>query len=72
MRHHNQLILVKTIFKSADSLKWFRCWLAMPLVADFLRWVLVCRTLERKELIIVCLLYIRDELYHSQGNLCGA
>ena len=23
------------------------CWLAMPLVVGFLRWVLVCRTIER-------------------------
>ena len=25
-----------------------RCWLAMPLVAGFLSWVLVCRTIEKK------------------------
>ena len=24
-----------------------RCWLTMPLVAGFLRWVLACRTIER-------------------------
>jgi len=24
------------------------CWLAMPLVAGFLRWVLACRTIEKK------------------------
>ena len=25
-----------------------RCWLAMPLLAGFLSWVLACRTIERK------------------------
>ena len=25
-----------------------RCWLAMPLVAGVLRWVLACRTIEKK------------------------
>ena len=25
-----------------------RCWLAMPLGAGFLRWVLACRTIEKK------------------------
>ena len=36
---------MKTTFKSADSLK---CWLAMPLVAGFLRWVLACPKIEKK------------------------
>ena len=26
-----------------------KCWLAMPLDASFLRWVLACRTIERKK-----------------------
>ena len=43
------------LFKSNESLFWdnplsnvHRCWLAMPLGAGFLRWVLACRTIEKK------------------------
>ena len=37
---------IGTVFHHLSNVR--RCWLAMPLGAGFLRWVLACRTIEKK------------------------
>ena len=44
----NNLLLTETLSNVR------RCWLAMPLGAGFLRWMLVCHTIERKNESLVC------------------
>ena len=63
------------MFSDTPLLNVRRCWLAMPLVAGFLRWVLACRTIEKKQKVLFATTphsyknFVKSkEVYRIQGD----